>query len=240
MLGARILCAGGEWAVATVVDASAGGAGLSFVPARDPKLNSGDEVTLAFSSVRVAEEILVQALVCMYTEADDHVRYGFQFTDTSKLFDGLDPSYLKFFNRRRLVRVKPQLGRNVDVDLRAEDGGWRLRMKDISQAGISVTVTAEELSWVQANKRFDVELKLPGTGQFFRCFGKRVYLDHVGTGVRCGLEFELPEAAASKAPAPREPASRLARLLALDGGLELKSWIEAREEEMTRWDSAYD
>lgn len=235
MLGARILRPDGEWAVAMLVDASAGGAGLSFVPTSDPKLESGDEVTLAFNSVRVADDVLVQAVVRMCTEADDHMRYGFQFSDPSKLFEGLDPFYLKFFNRRRFVRVKPQLGRNVEVDLRTDDGAWRLRMHDISQAGISVTVTAEELSWMQANKRFDVELKLPGTGQFFHCFGERVYINHAGARIRYGLEFELPEA-----PTSTGPSSRIGRLLALNGGLELKSWIEAREDEMTRWDSAYD
>jgi c-di-GMP-binding flagellar brake protein YcgR len=235
MLGAKVLPAGGEWTVANVVDASAGGAGLSFAPSDDPKMESGEEVTLAFNSVRVAEDVLVPAVVRMCTEADDHVRYGFQFKDLSKLFEGLDPFYLRFFNRRRYVRVQPQLGRNVEVDLRADDGGWRLRMHDISQAGISVKVTAEELSWVQGNERFDVELKLPGTGQFFRCYCKRVYLEHAGAGVRCGLEFELPPI-----PEGKSCPSRIERLLALDGGLELKSWIEAREDEMTRWDSAYD
>ena len=234
MLGAKLLPPNSEWLVAQVVDASAGGAGLSFPIDRDPDLQTDDPVMLSFHSLREASEVLAQAIVRTRAEEGDTVRYGFQFADPSQLFKGLDPFYLKFFNRRRHLRVRPQLGRNMNVDVRTEEGGWRLRLHDVSQAGTSILVSSEELRWVQGNERFDVEFRVPGSEIGFQSFGRRVHFTNVGGSLRCGLEFELPRSAEGVAPLPVAQ-----QLMSLPGSAELKAWIQSRESEMARWDTAY-
>ena len=234
MLTAKLLPMNAEWLVAEVVDASAGGAGLSFPADRDPNLDVDEAVTLSFQSLREASEVLAQAIVRTRSEDETTVRYGFQFSDPSQLFKGLEPFYLKFFNRRRHLRVRPQLGRNMNVDVRTEEGGWRLRLHDVSQAGASILVSSEELRWVQENERFDLEFKVPGSDIHFQSFGRRMHFTHVGGSLRCGLEFELPRIEESVAPPPVSQ-----QLMKLPGSTELKTWIESREREIARWDTAY-
>lgn len=234
MLSAKVLPKDSEWVVAQVVDASAGGAGLSFPADKDPMLEADDLVTLSFSSLREATEVLAQAVVRTRADEEAAVRYGFQFSDPAQLFKGLDPFYLKFFNRRRHLRVRPQLGRNMNVDVRTEEGGWRLRLHDVSQAGLSIMVSSEELRWVQENERFDIEFKVPGSEASFATFARRVHFTNVGGSLRCGLEFELPRVPEGTAPPPVGQ-----QLMNIQGATELKEWIESREREMARWDTAY-
>ena len=200
---------------AAVMDVSAGGTSLEIDSGKTTELGVGATLWIAFASLRTKAEVPIQAHVVSVMESKDgHVRYGMAFADPDELFTRLEPYFLKFFNRRRLQRVLPELGRSMKADVRSADGeGFRLEIQDLSEEGIGLALHADEIEWMKANESFDIEFKIPGAN---------VHVTPLKGSERGGLAFHEPDA----------------KVTAAHGALEV--WLNTRRVAMAKWDSAYE
>ena len=213
----------GEVVPAAVMDLSAGGTSLQ-IDAKTDELGVGATFWVAFASLRTRAEVPVQAHVVSVMQTKDGAsRYGVAFADPEELFTRLEPYFLKFFNRRRLQRVLPELGRSMKADVRTPDGGgFRLDIQDLSEEGIGLALHAEEVEWFEANDTFDIEFKIPGANVLWNGTGEKVHQTPLKGSNRGGIAFHEPDAKVSQA----------------HGALEV--WLNTRRVAMAKWDSAYE
>lgn len=214
----------GEVVPAEVIDVSAGGASLQMVTTLVKELTVGVTANLSFGSLRVRGELPVQAhVVSVMQSKDGRSRFGFAITDPDELFTRIEPYYLRFFNRRRLLRVLPELGRPLKADVRTPDGGgFRLDIQDITEEGIGFVLRDDEIEWMGSGEVFDVEFKIPGANVVWNGTADRVHVSQLKDSTRGGLVF-------------REPDSKEG---AAQGALEI--WLNTRRVAMAKWDSAYE
>ncbi len=214
----------GEVIAAEVLDVSAGGASLQMETNQVGELTVGATANLSFSSLRMRAELAVQANVVSVMESKDgRSRFGFALTDPDELFTRIEPYYLKFFNRRRLVRVLPELGRSMKADVRTPDGGgFRLDIQDMTEEGIGFILRDDEIEWMKGGEAFDVEFKIPGANVVWNGTADRVHVSELIDTVRGGLLFREPDSKTGPA----------------QGALEV--WLNTRRVAMAKWDSAYD
>ncbi|MCP5021642.1 MAG: PilZ domain-containing protein [bacterium] len=214
----------GEVVVADVLDVSAGGASLQMETSQVHELSVGVSANLLFRSLRVRSELLVQAhVVSVLASKDGRSRFGFSIMDSDELFTRIEPYYLKYFNRRRLLRVLPELGRSMKADVRTPDGGgFRLDVQDVTEEGIGFALHADEIEWMGSGEAFDVEFKIPGANVVWNGTADRVHITGLKDAVRAGLAFREPDAKTGPA----------------QGALEV--WLSTRRVAMAKWDSAYD
>ncbi len=209
---------------AEVLDVSAGGASLQMETSQVQELSVGVSANLSFSSLRMRSELLVHAhVISVLASRDGRSRFGFSIVDPDELFTRIEPYYLKYFNRRRLLRVVPELGRSMKADVRTPDGGgFRLDIQDITEEGIGFALHAEEIEWMTSGDAFDVEFKIPGANVVWNGTADRVHVTGLKDAVRAGLAFREPDAKTGPA----------------QGSLEV--WLNTRRVAMAKWDSAYD
>ena len=214
----------GEVIAAEVLDVSAGGASLQMETSMVGELTVGVTANLAFSSLRMRGELPLQAHVVSVMESKDgRSRFGFAITDPDELFTRIEPYYLRFFNRRRLLRVLPELGRSMKADVRTPDGGgFRLDIQDVTEEGIGFVLREDEVQWMAGGEVFDIEFKIPGANVVWNGTADRIHVSELKDSVRGGLVF-------------REPDSKTG---AAQGALEV--WLNTRRVAMAKWDTAYE
>jgi hypothetical protein len=214
----------GEVVHAEVLDVSAGGASLQLETAQVGELSLGVTANLSFSSLRMRGELPLQAHVVSVMESKDgRSRFGFAITDPDELFTRIEPYYLRFFNRRRLLRVLPELGRSMKADVRTPDGGgFRLDIQDITEEGIGFVLRDDEVAWMTTGEVFDVEFKIPGANVVWNGTADRIHVSELKDSIRGGLVFREPDSKTGEA----------------QGALEV--WLSTRRVAMAKWDMAYE
>ncbi len=219
-LGAKLTLLDGRTASGDLVDASAGGVGVQVTPDRDPELEEGAQVVLTLSSLHHGTQLQTGAVICSRREVDGNVRYGLAFVDAERLFENLDNYFVRFLNRRNVVRVRPALDVKLKARVMNEGREETLIVHDLSMAGIGLAVTAQNLVWFEKTETFDVHVKLPKMAGEFTWPAQNVHVTSVGDAHRAGLQFDLTN------------------LKGQDSAVEaIKAWVAAREVEMARWDA---
>lgn len=100
------------------IDISLGGTQALFDVEKDPRLKVGADLELWLRSHARTNAVRAHAKVTRRdSEGVSTVRYSFAFTNTPEIFAQLDSFYSRFFNRRRYVRVIPDLNSKVPVRL---------------------------------------------------------------------------------------------------------------------------
>ncbi|MEZ5973803.1 MAG: PilZ domain-containing protein [Planctomycetota bacterium] len=208
----------------TVLDVSAGGCSIQLDPSKAGELGVGAIFWIAFGSLRTQAEFPVQGHVVSVMQAKDGLtRLGVGFTDPDELFGRIEPYFLKFFNRRRLLRVLPELGRSMKADVRGPAGdGFRLDIQDVSEEGIGLSLHNEEVAWMDAGELFDIEFKIPGANATWSGNATRIHVTPLKGSTRAGLLFQDGEV--------RDAAAHAA----------LEVWLNTRRVAMAKWDSAYE
>ncbi len=199
-----------------LADLSAGGVGILFPLEQDPEFAVGETMTLHFSALVHDGTVKVDAEMvrCIQSDATG-VRYGFRFTSAEDLFEQLDSFYLKFFNRRRDVRLRPALDRRFTTQLHTSAGTIDVTVHDISPSGFGFVMP--ETDAFAAGDSFEVELFIPKQPEPVRWPAKIAHI----TGGRVGMEFDVERIESS--PAEHEL---------------LKNYCAQREIDMARWDNA--
>jgi len=206
-----------------VIDVSAGGAAILFLQDRDPNLTPEQVVVLAFSSLVHGGEILVHArVVRIHPFADSGRRYGFEFVGVDALFEQLDTFYFNFFNRRRVVRVRPALDTKLKVHMSWDDAAFDSLANDISVRGVGVLVSNADSKKLIGTNEVIVTISLPKSQLEIECPARIAHRTDMGKEKLVGISFTTVDAPEFK-PIHEE----------------LRSYVEKREKDMARWDSAF-
>lgn len=206
-----------------LADVSAGGAGVFFKKGQDPKLAEAAGTLLVFSSLGREGQVLATCRVASVAAMEDGTRYGFEFIDLPGLFGQLDDYYVRFFNRRRSMRVRPGLDQKIECRLSTQVGAIIGRLQDFSVDGVGVALDAQQARILSGVEALEVQFVIPKSRVEVRWSTRAVHLTPAKAGVVLGGEF-TPVASSELA------AQRLA----------LSEYAAARAAEMARWDSAYD
>lgn len=217
-LGVRIERQGRVLGSGEVGDLSIGGVRLSFPRGGyPPELRAGEEVDLAFDSLAHPGKVLARARYMRSTpQKDGSVQQAFAFTDLEALYPQLDAFFWNFFNRRRVVRVRPALDRRLPLVLLSGTTTVEVAINDLSSRGLGFVLDPARAEPLLASGSYEISFPVPGSEERFSARSERRHATPHGKNVLLGLEFE--EAAAAKT----SPA--LARYLA------------DREAEMARWE----
>jgi c-di-GMP-binding flagellar brake protein YcgR len=207
-----------------VVDVSAGGTAILFTHDRDPVLQAEQVVVLTFSSLVHGGEIVVHARVArIHPFADSGRRYGFEFVGVEALFEQLDSFYFNFFNRRRVVRVRPALDTKIKVRIGWGDEHMDALANDVSARGLGIMLNNTSTSRLDGMVDLVLSFALPKSPLEIECPGAITHRTELSKGRLIGVGFttvDMPD------------------FLPIHS--ELKTYVDKREKDIARWDSAFE
>jgi len=207
-----------------VVDVSAGGAAILFTQDRDPELQPEQVVVLTFSSLVHGGEIVVHARVArIHPFADAGRRYGFEFVGVEALFEQLDTFYFNFFNRRRVVRVRPALDSKIKIKLSWEEGEIDASVNDLAVRGLGVVLNNSAANKLAGTAEVSLAFAIPKSPLEIECPGFIAHRTELTKGRLLGVGFATVDEADFK-PIHEE----------------LAAYVAKRERDMARWDSAFE
>src|SRR5207253_1244485 len=118
------------------------GAGVYVTARTDPKLTVGDEVELRFEAESRSNAVRVHGRVMSAKIGLSGVRYGLQFLRVADIHAQLDSFYARWFNRRKDVRVLPDLAHELRARLTCLGVDLDICIHDISMGGMGLLVSA--------------------------------------------------------------------------------------------------
>ena len=126
------------------------------------------------------------------TEEEGARRYGFGFLEGERLDAELPSVLRKLFNRRKALRLAPDLGMPVAVVLEGEGGGMRVeaRLANLSPIGAGVALDPESESAFANTSRIGISLSLPGARVPVRLIAHIRHRRLVAGEILYGLEFD--------------------------------------------------
>lgn len=193
-LSAKLRCENQDPVAGELIDLSAGGAGVLFTGDRDPDLDPKQPVQLSFTSLVHGGEVVVDALVTSGRDAEEGGRrYGFQFEDAEGLFRQLDTYYFKFFNRRRAMRVRPELGKKLRATLAFGPGAMDVSLTNFSADGFGIAMTPEKAGMLEGVEEVTCTFKLPKLEEPICWPARAVHLTPLASGVLFGAVFLISD-----------------------------------------------
>lgn len=204
-----------------VVDLTAGGVAVRFTVQKHPSLAIDNVVEVTVSSTKWDGEIVTPARVAYFRrDGEAKIRYGFEFINRGDLYRQLDAFYVRVFNRRKALRVLPDLDRKVPATISFGGVDYKATLHDISVRGAGLILShdcAEKLPPVDA---FEIGFQLPGTK---KSLSGRAFLRNrmqLPSTVLVGLEFDLD--------------GNFGRCLQ-----QLEKFVDQRVEETAKWEAAW-
>ena len=186
-----------EWPV-TVLDTSAGGAGLEISERASRWLSEGLEIDLCFSlrGHTRTYDVVAEVRRLSDVEADpSRLRLGVSFIDEARFHARLDEEGWRFFNRRAAQRT--ELGREVPsvLELVARLTGGRglsLRggLENLCVAGLAGTFEGHEVEPLLEAERVRVSFSLPGSEHSLRFEVTPRHVTQTGLVQLVGCSFE--------------------------------------------------
>ena len=207
---------------ATLDNLSAGGAGMRFAEGRDPRLEIGAVVAMKFISLGPGKEVQTPAVVVGIRGTESEGRlYGLQFTDMQGLFAQLDNHLVRFFNRRKALRVMPALGKKLPLQAKVGNQESKVLINDVSWMGLGFLLDPGEAERFLDVDEFDAVFSVDKAMPSIETKVRLVHKTLTGAKVLFGGYFANPNVKAG------EQQRR-----------QLTEYTKAREEDMARWDSA--
>ena len=188
-IGVKLICANGGPVAGTLVDLSAGGAAVEFKDDLSGELDLADVRELVFSSL-TASSFRTHAEVRSLPRAETPGRYGFMFLDAQSIFDQLDDSFYKFFNRRRFRRAKPALGERLKAEIGFGNTIEQVSVHDLSLAGAAIVVSPELAAEFQVDMQVNLKIHVPKTEFVIDHYAIVRHITSGPTGIRVGLSLE--------------------------------------------------
>lgn len=224
-LGVKVICSNGAPIPGVLIDLSAGGAAVVFDQDMSGELTVDEVRELVFSSLTTSS-FRAAAMVRSIPQEDGPNRYGFQFLDGVALFEQLDDSFYRYFNRRRFRRAKPAIGEHFRAVLSFGELAADVEIRDISMGGVGIVVDEEIAAQLEVEMSTDLDLHIPKTDQVLRTYAIIRHMTPDAKGVRLGLAMEPATEAVTK--------RQLKRALAA-----LSDYIQRRLEDIDRYNSAF-
>ncbi len=224
-LGVKLLCASGAPVAGTLVDLSAGGTAIEFDDDLTQELEVGSERELVFSSLTV-NSVRATAVVRMVPNERMPKRYGFEFADGATLFEQLDDTFYKFFNRRQYRRAKPALGEKVTGELGFANYQLTVNIYDLSNGGASFYIPEDVVEHLEVDMPVELSLRIPKTQWNLVHYAIIRHITPEARSFRVGVSMEVVAESDSKRNIKRARAA-------------YSDYLQQRIDEMDRYNSAY-
>lgn len=224
-IGVKLICANGAPVSGTLVDLSAGGCGVLFSLDMSHELVLDEVRELVFSSLN-RSSIRAWGQVRSLPFGEGPARYGFMFLETAALFEQLDDTFYKYFNRRRFRRAKPALGESLKAELTFGGVIETVQLHDISVGGAGLVVPKDIGDMLTVDAEVELRIFVPKTDL---ALGHRAIVRHLSMdnrGVRVGLAIEVCAGTDSKRQVKRAEAA-------------LADYVQRRIEEIDRYNKAF-
>lgn len=206
---------------AEFVDVSVHGAGLRVTAERGAKLELGNVLEITVMSLSHGKVTTPGKLV--HKESDGkHTRLGFEFVNIGDLYSQLDAFYARIFNRRRAVRVRPELDRKLTVVMRWSGKEMKANVTNVSETGVGISLPAETATQIEGVEKVAIQFKLPGAAEDLQGHAFVRNKNAVSGQVVYGLMFDFDQ-----------PGSLTTRRA------EIGAYVEKRAEEIAKWESSW-
>lgn len=221
-LGVQVRNTGALSVNGDLIDISAGGAAAVFRSGSDPLLPAGSATMLVFTTLGRQGEIQVLSKVASTLPVEEGVKYRFEFTDLPGLFAQLDEYYVRFFNRRKFLRVRPALDQRVDVTVDTVNGEVVGKMYDLTRSGVGIELDADKANRLAGAQELVLRFKIRGIPIDFQLKAIAVHITPSRTGFVLGARI---------VPMEQDPEFE-AQCSAID------EYASKRADEIARWDAA--
>ena len=222
-LSLKLQTSDGVLVAGELLDIGAGGVSMTFDKSLDPNLDTGETIILTFGAMVHGGRVVTKAKVLFISGGKSGPVYHLEFTDTPELFAQLDAFYLKFFNRRRLHRVRPALDTRFAGELQFGMGKMAIKISDISLDGFGMRLSEANGSMLTDVETLEVVFKLPGDPRTIQWNARTVHLTSLVHSVGYGAAFtpaESPDLAEQRQELQAFTEDRLADMLRWDEGEE--------------------
>lgn len=224
-LGVKLVCANGSPVSGVLMDLSAGGVAIEFEDDLCDELELGAERELVFSSL-TSRPVRANAAVRMTPNERTPRRYGFEFADAHALFEQLDDSFYKYFNRRQFRRAKPALGETVHAQFSFGSVQETVEVYDLSRGGASFYVPDDLVGHLEIDMPVELSIRVPKTNHTLVNYAICRHGAQDSKGYRIGVAMEpLPDSAGKRT-------NKKALIAYTD-------YLQKRIAEMDRYNSAY-
>ncbi|MEL6430097.1 MAG: PilZ domain-containing protein [Planctomycetota bacterium] len=224
-IGVKLVCGNGATVPATLLDLSAGGCAVEFTVDMSVELVLDEVRELIFSSLNRSSIRAWGQIRSLPAEGAPN-RYGFMFLETGELFEQLDLSFYKFFNRRRFRRAKPALGETFRAELAFSNTVETVEVHDISLGGAGLVVPKDVADMLAVDSPVALRLFVPKTDLALPHYGIVRHVSPDARGTRVGVAIEV------------DPGNESKRLVK-KAEQALSEYIQRRIDEMDRYNTAY-
>lgn len=206
---------------AEFLDVSVHGVGLRITAERAARLTLGDVLELTVMSLSHGKVTTPGKLVHMESDGKT-ARLGFEFVNIGDLYSQLDAFYSRIFNRRRAVRVRPELDRKLTVVMRWSSKELKANVTNVSETGVGIALPAEHAHEFEKVEKVAIQFKLPGKAEPLHGAAFVRNRAIVSGQLICGLMFDFDQESS----------------LATRRG-EVGAYVEKRAEEIAKWESSW-
>ena len=224
-MGVKLICANGAPVFGALMDLSAGGVAIEFDDDLSQEIEVGSERALIFSSLTV-KSVRALAIVRMVPNERSPKRYGFEFSDGGSLFQQLDDSFYKYFNRRQFRRAKPALGEKVYAEFGFGNIMQTVDIYDLSRGGASFYVPPDLAQQLEIDMPVKLVLRVPKTDYTLVHYAIIRHVTPDSRGFRVGVSMEVINERGSKRAIRKGIAAYW-------------DYLQSRIAEMDRYNSAY-
>jgi hypothetical protein len=206
---------------AEFLDVSVHGVGLKVTSERAARLTLGDVLELTVMSLSHGKVTTPGKLIHMESDGKS-TRLGFEFVNIGDLYSQLDAFYSRIFNRRRAVRVRPELDRKLTVVMRWPGKELTANVTNVSETGVGIALPVEHALELAKVDKVAIQFKLPGKGEPLHGAAFVRNKATVSGQLICGLMFDFDQQSS----------------LATRRG-EVGVYVEKRAEEIAKWESSW-
>ncbi len=174
-----------------ITDISASGIGLLFAEQADPGCNTGESVSLRFSSPYLNGPLSVPSQVVHIRDGRAGQIYGFGFPDWLGLRSVLPRELVAVFNQRGEYRVEPEPDQPIQVVASGIDVYFEVQaqLRDISSAGVSFRASSLAECVLRRSRHVNISFLLPGQADELTFVARICHRDLAGSHINYGLFF---------------------------------------------------
>jgi c-di-GMP-binding flagellar brake protein YcgR len=181
----------GEVVRVSMIDVSAGGAGLGMVAEGAPEIRAGSRITVRFSSKRLLDPLEIASQIRHVKIDEGLLLIGIAFDDWGDTRMNLAPQLRSLFNEREAVRVEPRVDQEVAVMVQINGSHSSVEglLRDISILGLGMWVPADDDVSLAHGEQVHLEFNLPPSNKKLHLEASVCHHQLVGERARVGLQI---------------------------------------------------
>lgn len=189
----QLVRANGEVIDVLPVDVTARGAGFRTWP--DVEFAKDEVFEVVVASETDGWNVCTPAIIRHRENDGDAVDWGLEFVNLGNLYGQWDNALGRYLNRRKQVRVAPELDRKIPIDIRKGDLTTTGVLHDLSPKGLGVAVRHSEAKGIEREDAIQVSFRLPRSRRHLTGTVEIRQIRNVGAQSFLGGEFDLSDPA---------------------------------------------